>query len=162
MFQPPLNYLTFGRLDPLVMLSTPLSQYYYRNTMHSGYRSISLNFICLVLNLELELYECLMIPNIYDYYMNCLWLLYDHSMTILSVWLQTQTNPMRTGRGRRNCCSRSTSWWRPGTSWWMTWSLRVSGECCHDLKGKEDWAIMFLKARATVTIHVAEVASSDH
>lgn len=41
---------------------------------------------------------------------------------------QTRISLRRTGRRRRSCWSRSTSWWRPGTSSWMMWSLKGWGE----------------------------------
>ena len=41
---------------------------------------------------------------------------------------QIRTSPQRTGRGRRTSCCRSTSWWRPETTWWRTWSLSGYGE----------------------------------
>lgn len=37
------------------------------------------------------------------------------------------TSPTRTVRRKKNCCSRSTSWWRPEISWWTTWSSSDSG-----------------------------------
>lgn len=41
---------------------------------------------------------------------------------------QTKTSPMRTDSARKTCFSRSRSWWRRETFWWMTWSSRDWGQ----------------------------------
>lgn len=43
---------------------------------------------------------------------------------------QTKTSPMRTDSARKTSYSRSRSWWRQETFWWMTWSSSDWGQSC--------------------------------
>lgn len=52
----------------------------------------------------------------------------QNEMNLLRL-LQITTSPMRTDSVRKSCCSRSKSWWRRETFWWMTWSSRGWGQC---------------------------------